>query len=74
MMAGLSILALSACFPNEEPDSETASGSGSSNGPGAQFTPPAVITDAEAFRIAQQATFGASPTDLDGLKNAGFDA
>lgn len=65
-LAGVSMLVLSACFSSDEDSSTSA--------PSSQFQPQAEMSDAAAFRFAQQATFGASTNDLETIKTAGFDA
>lgn len=53
------------------PSAPPPSGGGSGSGGGGSAQP---LTDAEAFRFLQQASFGASADDLDALKASGIDA
>lgn len=69
--ACLSALAVASCFGGTEEQEDGAAGGAV---PGADGPSSQALSDQEAFRFLQQASFGASAGDLEALKGSGIDA
>jgi len=71
-------LALAACSQSggDETDAGTPPDSGGNPPPATGGTPPGPLptSDVDVFRFSQQATFGASSTDLDTIQTTGYEA